>query len=166
MIIECEKCNKKFEVQDNLIPDKGRLLQCGTCRYQWHFIPNVKLELTEEVETPEEIETPEEMETPEEIKPSKEKSKSTIKKIQPRKLRDVKEINNRYETYNEVQETKKSIGVLSFLLVIVISFVALIILVDTFKNQLSTIIPNIDLYIESLHEILKDIFLFFSDLLK
>ena len=154
MIIECEKCNKKFEVQDNLIPDKGRLLQCGTCRYQWHFIPNVKLELTEEVETPEEI------------IPSKEKSKSIIKKIQPRKLRDVKEINNRYETYNEVQETKKSIGVLSFLLVIIISFVALIILVDTFKSQLSSVIPNIDLYIENLHEILRDIFLFIADLSK
>ena len=154
MIIECEKCNKKFEVQDNLIPDKGRLLQCGTCRYQWHFIPNVKLEITEEVETPEEI------------KPSEEKSKSVIKKIKPQKLHDVNEINNNYETYNEVQKTKKSIGVLSFLLVIVISFVALIILVDTFKNQLSPVIPNINLYIESLHEILKDIFLFFSDLLK
>ena len=166
MIIECEKCNKKFEVQDNLIPDKGRLLQCGTCRYQWHFTPNVKLELTEEVETPEEIETPGEIETPEEIKPSKEKSKSVIKKIKPQKIHDLNEINNKHEAYNDVQKTKKSIGVLSFLLVVVISFVALIILVDTFKNQLSSVIPSIDLYIESLHELLKDIFLFFSDLLK
>ena len=154
MIIECEKCNKKFEVQDNLIPDKGRLLQCGTCRYQWHFTPNVMLEITEEVETPEEI------------KPSKEKSKSVIKKIKPQKIHDLNEINNKHEAYNDVQKTKKSIGVLSFLLVVVISFVALIILVDTFKNQLSSVIPSIDLYIESLHELLKDIFLFFSDLLK
>jgi hypothetical protein len=40
------------------------------------------------------------------------------------------------------------------------------ILFDTFKHQLSSIIPNIDFYLVSLYDTLKDIFLFFTDLLK
>mgnify|MGYP003955665465 CR=1 FL=1 len=154
MIIECEKCNKKFEVQDDLIPAKGRLLKCGTCDNQWHFTPNSHLEVTEHVESPGETKT------------IKKKPKNVIKKINPQDLNDIDEINQNNEYENEVQDTKKSIGLLSFLLVVVISFIALIILVDTFQIQLSSMIPNINLYIESLHEILKDIFLFFLDLLK
>ena len=50
MIIQCENCDKKFEVKDELIPSSGRLLQCSSCNHQWHFIPDNKLELTEEVE--------------------------------------------------------------------------------------------------------------------
>ena len=49
MIISCEKCNKKFELADNLIPSTGRLLQCGSCSYQWHYIPESKIELVDEV---------------------------------------------------------------------------------------------------------------------
>ena len=37
MIITCEKCNKTFNIQDNLIPNEGRLLQCGSCSYKWFF---------------------------------------------------------------------------------------------------------------------------------
>ena len=39
MIISCEKCNKKFEISDDLIPSKGRILQCGSCMHKWHFVP-------------------------------------------------------------------------------------------------------------------------------
>ena len=49
MIISCEKCNKKFELADNLVPQTGRLLQCGSCSYQWHYIPESKIELVDEV---------------------------------------------------------------------------------------------------------------------
>ena len=37
MIITCEKCNKTFNIQDKLIPDNGRLLQCGSCGHKWFF---------------------------------------------------------------------------------------------------------------------------------
>ena len=29
MIITCEKCSKKFDIDDKLIPKEGRKLQCG-----------------------------------------------------------------------------------------------------------------------------------------
>ncbi len=37
MIISCQECHKKFEIDSNLIDDKGRLLQCGSCNYKWFF---------------------------------------------------------------------------------------------------------------------------------
>ena len=36
MIINCDKCNKNFEINSNLIPENGRLLQCGNCDHVWH----------------------------------------------------------------------------------------------------------------------------------
>ena len=51
MIISCEKCNKKFELEDNLIPETGRLLQCGSCSYQWHYIPTNKITLVNEIDS-------------------------------------------------------------------------------------------------------------------
>ena len=50
MIISCEKCNKKFELSDELIPDEGRLLQCGSCAYKWHYVPNKTIKLVKEVD--------------------------------------------------------------------------------------------------------------------
>jgi len=41
MIIECQNCNKKFDLEDKLIPIKGRLVQCGFCHSQWHQLPNI-----------------------------------------------------------------------------------------------------------------------------
>ena len=43
MIISCENCNKKFEVDDNLIPEQGRLLQCSSCDHKWFFKKTEKL---------------------------------------------------------------------------------------------------------------------------
>ena len=39
MIIECTNCNKKFRVDDDLIPKNGREIICGSCNYAWHFKP-------------------------------------------------------------------------------------------------------------------------------
>ncbi len=37
MIIECINCNKKFEVNSDLIPIEGRTIQCGSCNHVWFF---------------------------------------------------------------------------------------------------------------------------------
>ena len=37
MIITCNNCNKKFDIDSNLISDKGRLLQCAGCDHKWFF---------------------------------------------------------------------------------------------------------------------------------
>ena len=43
MIIICPSCGKKFELDENLIPDKGRLLKCGSCDQTWFYNKNVEL---------------------------------------------------------------------------------------------------------------------------
>ena len=152
MIISCDKCSKKFEISDNLIPDQGRLLQCGSCSYQWHYVPVSRLKLTKEVEV---IDS--------HIKTKKISDKQKTKKI---KKTDINSELNPPKNNEENSETKKNVGFLSYLLVIIISFIALIIIVDTFKSLLVSFIPGIDFYISSLYESLKDIFLFFLDLIK
>ena len=75
--------------------------------------------------------------------------------------------NNEIDQTNEnVPKKEKSISFINFLLVGIISFVAIVILFDTFENQIAYVIPNISLYINELHEILRDIFLFIADLSK
>ena len=37
MIIQCINCNKKFEVNSDLIPSEGRNIQCGSCNHLWFF---------------------------------------------------------------------------------------------------------------------------------
>ena len=37
MIISCTQCDKKFEIESNLIPNEGRLLQCSSCNHKWFY---------------------------------------------------------------------------------------------------------------------------------
>ena len=37
MIIACIICAKKFDVSADLIPKKGRLVQCNNCNHKWFF---------------------------------------------------------------------------------------------------------------------------------
>ena len=161
MIIQCENCNKKFEIQDKLIPDDGRLLECGSCAHQWHYTPITKLELTDEVQIKtDEVQIKDEPAEQLIVKKTKKKSK-IIEKI------DENDADNEIDHTNEnITTKKKNISFINFLLVGIISFVAIVILVDTFKNQIVYVIPNISLYINELHEILRDIFLFIADLSK
>ena len=39
MIIECNSCNKKFNVPDDAIPATGRLVQCSNCGNKWTQYP-------------------------------------------------------------------------------------------------------------------------------
>ena len=147
MIISCEKCNKKFELEDNLIPETGRLLQCGSCSYQWHYIPTNQITLVNEIDS---------------TKSSKNIKKS-VKKIDKKKINADKNI---LESDESILENKKGVGFFSYLLVIIISLAALLVIGDTFKPYLLTIVPNLDFYLSSLYESLTDIYLFFKDLLK
>ena len=52
------------------------------------------------------------------------------------------------------------------MLVFIITFMALIIFLDTFKYNLKSIFPSIDYLLENLYESIKDILLFIKDLIK
>ena len=48
MIIDCPVCNKKFDIDQDLIPNDGRLLQCGSCNHKWFFKLNINEKKSQE----------------------------------------------------------------------------------------------------------------------
>ena len=146
MIITCEKCSKKFNIQDNLIPAEGRLLQCGSCNHKW-FFKNPKTEI---ISKKEEVikETIEEKIVEKDIEVATENIKNDEKK-------EIKNIN----------KTTKKPKIIKNTLVFIISLIALIILVDTFKNQLENYLPGVNSILNNLYESLEDLSLFLKDLI-
>ena len=145
MIITCPHCEKRFEVDSNLIPDKGRILKCGSCDQTWFYNPTkaIKSDISQEIE-------------PEEKPKLPEKNKETI--------------NINGHKNDKIKEIKKSsnfrIGkILSYLIVIIISFIGVIVILETFKTPLGNIFPGLEFILYSLFETIKDIFLFFKNLI-
>ena len=56
MIIECPACSKKFNIDEKLIPDEGRLLKCGNCDHTWFYKKKENLKLETETIKVNEIE--------------------------------------------------------------------------------------------------------------
>ena len=171
MIINCECGKKKFQVKDGSIPDAGRMLQCGECGNKWFFKPvendNIS-SLTLNDKTSSELENFEIQKTLN-IKP-----KTTNEKIPPvteqiieeaEKTIEKKEKNKKI-AINENQKIKKKPNLASNFFVIIITFIAMIIIFDTFKNELSEFIPGIIPLLDNLYQSFYDIYLFFKDLIK
>ena len=83
MIITCPNCNKQFKIDNSLIPDEGRDLQCGSCNHVWFYkieeINNEVLELNEEIIS-EDIETKAEKKEEKLEEISEKQKKTTISK--------------------------------------------------------------------------------------
>ena len=145
MIITCEQCHKKFEIESNLIPEKGRLLQCSSCSHKWFYKRDI-LEETKVVLEQQDIKT-------------KKKEINNIKVFDD--LAPSKKLKRKH---SYTPSENKKISFLNIILVFVISIIALIVLLDTFKSPTNLLIPNIEFFLESLYETLKDILLFIQDL--
>ncbi len=151
MIITCPWCEKDFNVNPNLIPDKGRTLKCGSCGKKWFY----KKETISQ----------EEEKNPYKFKQitTNEESVDNIKEVQNDSEND--KIKNTTKTIKKIKkENKNNLNFFKIIFVIIISFSALILLLDTFKIQISNIYPNIDFLLDSLYETFIDIYLFFKDL--
>ena len=151
MIITCPSCNKKFEIDATLIPDNGRTLECGSCGEKWFYKKQfedkqILIESTDQ----------EKKDIPEITKTIiKEAEKSISKKSKKNKSALIK-----YE---------KSLVLLLenfyiYIVVAIVSFVSLMIILDTFKTPLYTSFPNLEFIVFSFYETLKDISLFIKDL--
>ena len=150
MIISCEQCDKKFEIDSNLIPKDGRLLECGSCNHKWFYKQEIEDKTQEIIIEPQ-------------LKNIEEKNIDPIQtNISP-----INELDASSEKKKITENKKiKKISILNIIIVFIISFVALIILIETFKDPISIFIPNIKFILNSLYETLKDIILFFNDLIK
>ena len=139
MIINCENCNKKFNLDNDLIGENGRLLKCGKCNHTWFFKLHQKLE--------------------KEIVPKDDLNKLNL---QEKNKTNIK-INN---TNNDKSKKKiKKNNILNYFIVILISLISLILIADTFKEYFSIIVPSINTVLENLYESLYDLQLFLKDLI-
>ena len=157
MIITCPSCNKKFNVDASLIPQEGRTLQCGFCEHKWFF----KTENTEEELKVLEKNIPEPV-----IEDNKNLSENIKEDIVDDEDKDTETLNSSKEKPSTKVKKKNDINYLNILIVIIISFIALILILDTFKEQLSLIIPNIEIILDNLYQSINDIKLFILDLVK
>ena len=55
---------------------------------------------------------------------------------------------------------------LNFLFLSIITFAALILILDTFKFQINNVVPGFNLLLVNFYESLKDVYLFFKDLIR
>ena len=161
MIIECINCNKKFNVDQSLIPENGRQIQCGSCNHSWYFkveliIPETSVFIEKKIQQEKSVDQ-------KELDIAKVKSVVNSQKFGEKKS-DIKKNTNKSVIRAENNKKSKKINLFSSLVVFVISFVALIILVDTLSSPLINIFPGLELILFNLFETLKDIKLFIIDL--
>ena len=155
MIITCPCEKKQFKIDSSLIPLEGRELQCGSCERVWFYKPDNENEV-----------------------PLTLNENASVDKVEPDiQIKDQNEefsekLNQEKIIKTEIKETdktvKKSVNkgpkCFRYLIVFIISFVALVILLDTLKTPLINIFPGLELVLFNLFETLKDIKLFIIDL--
>ena len=169
MIITCNNCNKKFDIDSNLISDKGRLLQCASCDHKWFF----KKEVLENTVSPIDEETGiDSINIFDQNNPSinEEESVSNASKdevevgLEEETKEKIEVSINESTQVNTKPNKQKNIKILNIFVVVIISFVAFIIIVDTFKYPIGQVVPNIEFILYNLYESIKDISLFIRDL--
>ena len=162
MIIECINCNKIFDVNSELIPSKGRTIQCGSCNYVWFFNPSHIIENKNQ-----NINLSNKDIKKAKNKLKKQKNQKPLKEINKNiDIKSVVEDKKNYEiTKYQPKNSFSFFRFCSYILVLIISFVALIIVVDTFEKPIYKVFPNLEMKIYSLFEVLKDIELFIKDLI-
>ena len=158
MIITCPNCNKKFKIVSSLIPKDGRDLKCGSCDHVWLYkvkdVDSMSLTLNQN-------------NYDNKIEPNKveQESDDEFNKITEKKdEKSEKKFIEKQKLISENKEKNTGSKFFSYLVVFIISSIALIVLVDTFKTPLINVFPGLEIILFSLFETLHDIKLFIIDL--
>ena len=163
MIITCPCEKKQFKIDSSLIPQEGRELQCGSCEKVWFYKPKneskAPLTLNENISENKIEPTIEKNDKNLEFSKNLQKEKIIEPKI---KNKTSKEIPNKVKKYENENKGSK---IFSYLMVFIISIVALIILLDTLKTPLINVFPGLEIVLFNLFETLQDLKLFIIDLL-
>ena len=153
MIIVCPCDQKSFNIDDKLIPKEGRLVKCGVCNHTWFFKPSENIEIKQDSATPNTSIKEEENREFIRVKQNKEAIKPKVDKTKGSKK------------YLPAIKKEKSKNFSKLFLVFLITIIAIVILIDTFKVPLGYIIPNINFYLDNLYQSLIDIKLFTINLI-
>ena len=159
MIISCLNCNKKFNIDEKLIPENGRLLQCSNCNNKWYYrIPNKENEIVENVKLGQHLQkVTNNNDKKISINPSSTKKNNNQK---------INKKNNKNKSLN-IKNINKNItlaNILNNLIIIFITFVALILILDTFKSNISNFLPILIPLLDNLYLSIFDLISFIKDL--
>ena len=162
MIISCPSCNKKFKIEDALIPSKGRNLQCGSCNHNWFY--KIENKTAEPLKLEENIDK--------KVVEATENNVSNYNNTESLKAKLNQELDKDIKKDNIIQNSdlpKKSKNItfgkfLSYIIVSIITFAVFVILIDTLKTPLIDIFPGLEILLFNLFETLQDIKLFIIDL--
>ena len=157
MIITCPNCKKKFNIDPTLILKDGRDLKCGSCDHVWLYkiedVNSKPLTINENNDN-NEIETD-----------KVEKNQPIHKKINE-KDEDIgiKKFPEKQKTISKDKSKNTGGKFFSYLIVFIITFVALIIMLDTLKTPLINVFPGIAVILFNLFFFLQNIKLSIIDL--
>ena len=166
MIIGCPNCNKKFKIDQSVIPINGRLLQCGRCQHKWHFKIEKKDEIDDGSLEPEKVILENKSE---DININSTENDSLIEKNSKKELKKKEKVVKKTKKIKKAinQNSKdKPIGILSMTIILIISFVAIVIVLDTFRIELSKYMPFLNPMLNSFYAIIADINSFIKDLIR
>ena len=145
MIITCPNCIKQFKIDNSLIPDEGRDLQCGSCNNIWFYKieeqNNDLLKLDDEIIS-------KDIEITDKLQEKKlEESNQPLEKIKSEKNNELKEKNSEKQKNKTLSKNtgNKESKFFSYLIVIIISSIALIVLLDTLKTPLINVFPRFEI---------------------
>ena len=154
MIIVCPSCGKNFNVSDDQIPDKGRLLQCSNCKHEWFYTKkSIPIDDNLDEQSDDEL-TQESFGILDEEKDNYDEVILEDNEDESKKPKNI-----------EKQKAKR-INFFKLLLVFIISLVAFVLTVDTFVVQISEYVPFTEKYLDNLYQSIIDISLFFQNLIK
>ena len=148
----------------------GRLLQCASCDHKWFFkntVPDNTVSPTDEDISNDNVNIFEQNNSPiNDVESVSDSSNDELEVKLEDETKEKIEINKGKSTQVNTKPNKqKNFKILNIFVVSIISFVAFIIIVDTFKYPIGKIVPNVEFILYNLYESIKDISLFIRDLI-
>ncbi len=171
MIIECPNCNKKFNLDEKLIPQNGRNLKCSSCGHIWHHKVNLNIDnnnrkISEDKNSKLDID-PSQIDKKSNEVNAKNKGKNALgtskESISEKKIEDLR-VKKKHKKINDEKSSQIKM-IFFYLIILFVSLLGLILLLDTFKYNLSNVFPGIIPLIDSFYETIMDLKLFLKDLI-
>ena len=168
MIIDCNSCQKKFNVPDSAITEAGRLLQCGSCGNKWTQYP-IKERSVKNIKKSDQSKT--------ELFINTNKKKNLVK----RKKREVNLYSEEYlkkkhgliiNGHTDSERLKKnrnittsSFGFFNYLIITTIFIITLFGILHMSKDIIISEYPIAELYIKNLYEVFNIMKILIFDLI-
>ena len=133
MIIQCQNCSRKFQVNAEDIPKEGRMVQCSNCSQKWFHTP-IKVKA-----------------------PVKRKKKRVKKKIEEVEINNIQKIidPSSEDSVAEIYKPKRGLSFFGYIFLLIIIILSAIGVLKTFEDDLINYFPKIEYIFELLNEQLQ-----------